>query len=82
MSHEWQDEAACTSTDPELFFTPTLEKYAKQVCAGCPVAKQCLQYALEGNLDSGVYGGLSEAERKQMRKASARSRAGIPNKKH
>jgi WhiB family redox-sensing transcriptional regulator len=65
---EWLDDAACLTTDPELFFTPVLENYAKQICAECPVAKLCLQTALDQNHDSGVWGGLSESERKLMRK--------------
>lgn len=82
MSREWIEDAACASTDPELFFSPTLEKQAKRVCAGCPVANECLLYALTENHEAGVWGGLTEAERKLMRKAKARSRQGIPNKKH
>jgi WhiB family redox-sensing transcriptional regulator len=67
---EWMNRAACTDTDPELFFPVSSEgpgarqrEEAKRVCAGCPVRAACLEYALESGQRSGVWGGLDERER-------------------
>lgn len=73
MSHpdlEWQDEAACIGVDPEIFF-PTRgvpSEPAKKICAGCPVRVECLEYAERELLKHGVWGGLSERQRKERRK--------------
>ncbi|KAB1641153.1 WhiB family transcriptional regulator [Gulosibacter chungangensis] len=78
---DWRDSAACLEYDPELFFPvgntgPALEQIdnAKAVCARCRVTEQCLQYALDTNQDSGVWGGLSEDERRALRRRAARAR--------
>ncbi|MGP4003999.1 WhiB family transcriptional regulator [Streptomyces sp. 8N706] len=74
---------ACADEDPELFFPigntgPALFQIeeAKVVCGRCPVMEQCLQWALENNEHSGVWGGLSEDERRAMKRRAARKRAG------
>ena len=61
---DWRDKAACLTADPELFFPvgntgPAVDQIekAKAVCARCSVTEMCLQYALETNQDSGVWGG-------------------------
>ncbi len=71
----WASRAACLGTDPELFFPigetgPALRQIAeaKQVCRGCPVQRACLQWALDTGQDAGVWGGLSESERLQLKK--------------
>ena len=73
---QWRDVAACRHTSPDLFFPvgttgPALDQIAaaKQVCGECPVAEECLEFALTTNQDTGVWGGRSEEERRQMRKA-------------
>jgi WhiB family transcriptional regulator, redox-sensing transcriptional regulator len=78
----WRDAAACRSIDPDLFFpigtTGTALDHiaaAKAVCAACPVKAECLDFALETNQDSGVWGGASEEERRQIRRARARARS-------
>lgn len=78
---DWRDRAACLHADPELFFPigntgPALEQIdaAKSICARCPVTDQCLQYALDTNQDSGVWGGLSEDERRALKRRAARAR--------
>jgi WhiB family redox-sensing transcriptional regulator len=66
----WRDDAACAQTDPDLFF-PTGDnmtaraqaQQAKGICAGCPVRRECLAWALETRQDQGVWGGMTEAER-------------------
>ncbi|WP_374198573.1 WhiB family transcriptional regulator [Streptomyces scabiei] len=67
--------------DPELFFPigstgPALEQIeaAKQVCNGCPVRAECLEFALDTNQDSGVWGGTSEDKRRAARRRRARRR--------
>lgn len=79
---DWRHKAACREQEPELFFPvgtggPALVQLAeaKAVCRGCPVASQCLAWALESGQDAGVWGGLSEDERRALkRRRSARQR--------
>ena len=66
----WRLLAACRDADPELFFPvslsgPALEQIAqaKAICAGCPVRRQCLDFALDIRQDHGVWGGMTEQER-------------------
>lgn len=77
-SHElaWQDQALCMQTDPEEFFPERggATRAAKQVCRSCEVRAQCLEYALENDERFGVWGGLSERQRRRVaadRKAAA-----------
>lgn len=72
---EWRARAACRDSDPDLFFPVgttgvAVEEIeaAKAVCMGCPVREECLQYALEANQDTGVWGGTSEEERRKLRR--------------
>jgi WhiB family redox-sensing transcriptional regulator len=78
---DWREKSACLTVDPELFFPvgntgPALDQIekAKQVCAQCPVIENCLQYAMDSNQDSGVWGGLSEDERRALKRRAARAR--------
>jgi WhiB family redox-sensing transcriptional regulator len=77
----WRDDAACRDTDPDLFFpvgTTGLAvdqiASAKAVCATCPVRRECLEFALFTNQDSGVWGGTSEDERRKLRRAWVKTR--------
>ncbi len=79
--YRWRDHALCRDTDPELFFpVGTTGKAlaqideAKQVCGECPVANMCLDFALETNQDSGIWGGLSEEDRRTIRRQRASRR--------
>jgi WhiB family redox-sensing transcriptional regulator len=67
---EWRVHAACAGLDPNLFFTERGEstRDAKAVCARCPVAEPCLDYALTNGERYGVWGGRSERERRRMRR--------------
>jgi len=65
---DWRHRAACRDEDPELFFQ------AKAVCRRCPVAEPCIAWALETGQDSGVWGGLSEDERRALKRRGARLR--------
>jgi WhiB family redox-sensing transcriptional regulator len=78
---DWRDNAACLTADPELFFPvgntgPAVDQIekAKAVCGRCTVSEMCLQYALDTNQDSGVWGGLSEDERRALKRRAARAR--------
>ena len=80
-SMDWRHNAACLTEDPELFFPigntgPALLQIeeAKKVCRRCEVREQCLAWALEAGQDHGVWGGLSEDERRAMKRRQARSR--------
>jgi WhiB family redox-sensing transcriptional regulator len=82
MIPNWQHRAACRDEDPELFFPignsgPALLKIeeAKSVCRQCPVREQCLQWALETGQDAGIWGGLSEDERRATKRRASRARA-------
>ena len=80
----WRDRAECRlpGYDPELWFPigntgPALLQIeeAKDVChTRCPVIDQCLQWALDTRQDSGVWGGVSEDERRRMKRRAARNR--------
>ncbi|MCF3105415.1 WhiB family transcriptional regulator [Streptomyces roseoverticillatus] len=79
---DWRHNAVCREEDPELFFPlgntgPALLQIeeAKAVCRRCPVMEQCLQWALEVGVPDGVWGGLSEDERRAMKRRAARNRA-------
>lgn len=76
--YSWRKDAICRDTDPDLFFPVGTTGYAlvqigraKQVCGECPVCHDCLQYALDTNQDSGIWGGTSEEERRQIRRRLA-----------
>ena len=72
---DWCRRAACRGEDPELFFPisaagPVLAQIAeaKQVCARCPARAACLRFALVTGQDYGIWGGLTEDERRQLRR--------------
>ena len=71
---DWRDEAACLPEDPEWFFPKARIPFvlveqidrAKAICARCTVAEQCLEYALSTGQDDGIWGGLTEKERRKL----------------
>lgn len=72
---EWRSLGACVTADPDLFFPissagPALHQIsqAKAVCAGCPVQRECLSFALETRQVHGVWGGKSAEERQLLRR--------------
>jgi WhiB family redox-sensing transcriptional regulator len=71
-SLRWQDDAECAESGPEFFFPDednrTAGNYtaARVICGRCPVKVQCLEYALANDERSGMYGGLTPAERKRL----------------
>lgn len=78
---DWRNRAACVNEDPELFFPigttgPAVEqaKIAKRVCAACDIREECLEFALASNQDAGIWGGLTEDERRSLRRRRQRRR--------
>lgn len=78
---DWRDRANCIGEDPELFFPvgntgPSLAQIeeAKAVCRGCVVIDTCLKWSIENGQEFGVWGGLSEDERRALKRRSARAR--------
>ena len=66
----WQERALCAQTDPEAFFPEKggSTREAKKVCVGCEVRSECLEYALANDERFGIWGGLSERERRRVKK--------------
>nr|WP_255426791.1 WhiB family transcriptional regulator [Pseudonocardia sp. C8] len=69
---DWQERALCAQTDPEAFFPEKggSTREAKRICAGCEVRAECLDYALAQDERFGIWGGLSERERRRLRRAA------------
>lgn len=76
---DWRNTAACRDiADPDIFFPigntgPALDQIeeAKRICRACGVRRDCLAWALATGQDNGVWGGLSEDERKALRRGEA-----------
>jgi WhiB family redox-sensing transcriptional regulator len=75
QNYEWQEKAKCLGMDIEVFFLPDNSRMqnkrlrieeAKKVCRQCPVIQQCLEYSLRVEEPYGVFGGLSEEERRRV----------------
>lgn len=67
---QWQDRALCAQTDPEAFFPEKggSTREAKRICLGCEVRDDCLEYALAHDERFGIWGGLSERERRRLKR--------------
>jgi WhiB family transcriptional regulator, redox-sensing transcriptional regulator len=68
----WQGQALCAQTDPEAFFPEKggSTSAAKRICLGCPVRARCLDYAVAHDERFGIWGGLSERERRRLKRAA------------
>lgn len=67
--HDWTASAACNNADPdELFVTGAAQNRAKAVCLSCPVRTECLADALDNRVEFGVWGGMTERERRAVLK--------------
>ena len=66
----WQADALCAQTDPEAFFPEKggSTRDAKKICTTCEVKTECLEYALQNDERFGIWGGLSERERRKLRR--------------
>lgn len=69
----WMQDASCAQTDPDAFFPEKggSTRAAKSVCAGCGVQAECLEFALRNDERFGIYGGLSERERRALKRRAA-----------
>jgi WhiB family redox-sensing transcriptional regulator len=79
---DWRALARCAEIDPDLWFAVGARehKLAKKVCRACPVRTECLEYAMDVPVDHGIWGGMTERERRRYRRlaGSAGWRALIP----
>jgi WhiB family redox-sensing transcriptional regulator len=81
MDMQWLNDSRCRTEDPEIFFPvgntgPAIDQIelAKSICRECQVSTLCLEYAIKENQDAGVWGGMSEDERKSLKRKYARAR--------
>jgi WhiB family transcriptional regulator, redox-sensing transcriptional regulator len=72
---DWMLEARCLDADPEAFFPEKggSTREAKRICAACPVREECLDYALTHDERFGIWGGLSERERRRAKRVLPRT---------
>ncbi|MCC6436393.1 MAG: WhiB family transcriptional regulator [Acidimicrobiales bacterium] len=75
----WQRFANCLGVDPDLFFPErgASTREAKEVCRACVVRADCLEYAIVNGEKFGIWGGLSERERRRIRRARALANANV-----
>ena len=75
----WQREANCLGVHPDLFFPErgASTREAKEVCRGCVVREACLEFALNTGEKFGIWGGMSERERRRIRRARALQRRAV-----
>lgn len=73
----WRNEAACLNVNPDWFFPTSMASgdawKARKVCQACPVARECLQDAMDQNETSGIRAGLSPLQRSNLRKGKVPS---------
>lgn len=71
----WQERALCAQTDPEAFFPEKggSTREAKKVCLTCEVRTECLEYAVANDERFGIWGGMSERERRVVKKEQLRA---------
>jgi WhiB family transcriptional regulator, redox-sensing transcriptional regulator len=69
----WQERALCAQTDPESFFPEKggSTREAKRICSGCEVRAECLEYALAHDERFGIWGGMSERERRRLKRRAS-----------
>lgn len=70
---EWQDRAACRGLDPTAFFLRGADRSrrAVRVCERCQVREECLRYALDNEVEFGVWGGMTERQRRALKRSIA-----------
>jgi WhiB family transcriptional regulator, redox-sensing transcriptional regulator len=70
LDQNWRAFARCSKTDPDLFFAVGAEEHrrAKEICRDCPVRRECLAYAMDAPIDHGIWGGMTERERRRYRR--------------
>lgn len=71
---EWGQAAACRNSEPDALFVRGADQHrAKKVCLGCPVRTECLAEALDNQIEWGVWGGMTERERRALLRRGANS---------
>jgi WhiB family redox-sensing transcriptional regulator len=66
-NEDWAAQGSCRTADPdELFVQGAAQNRAKQICTGCPVRTECLADALDNEIEFGVWGGMTERERRAL----------------
>lgn len=75
----WKSQANCMGVDPELFFPErgSSTREAKEVCRGCVVRGDCLEFAIANGEKFGIWGGMSERERRRVRRARLLQSRGV-----
>jgi WhiB family redox-sensing transcriptional regulator len=71
--HSWMQDAKCLDADPEAFFPEKggSTREAKRICAACSVREECLEYALANDERFGIWGGMSERERRRLKRLAS-----------
>ena len=79
LDTDWKDVSNCLGVDPDLFFPErgASTREAKEVCRGCVVRVECLEYALQNGEKFGIWGGMSERERRRIRRQRALERQAV-----
>jgi len=79
LDTDWKDHSNCLGVDPDLFFPErgASTREAKEVCRGCVVRDDCLEYALLNGEKFGIWGGMSERERRRIRRQRALDREAV-----
>jgi WhiB family transcriptional regulator, redox-sensing transcriptional regulator len=79
-SLDWQDRGLCRQLDPEMFFPEKggSTREAKRACASCEVRAECLRYALDNDERFGVWGGLSDRERRRIKRSRGAGTVALP----
>ena len=69
----WMIDAKCLDADPEAFFPEKggSTREAKRICGACAVREQCLEYALANDERFGIWGGMSERERRRLKRLAS-----------
>lgn len=72
----WQEFALCAQTDPDIFFPEKggSTAPATSVCASCPVQAECLEYAISNDIRHGIWGGMSDNDRRKISRERRRAR--------
>lgn len=76
LDTSWRESSNCLGVDPDLFFPErgASTREAKEVCRGCVVREDCLEFALQNSEKFGIWGGMSERERRRIRRQRALER--------
>lgn len=79
LDRDWQFRANCMGVDPELFFPErgSSTREAKEVCRGCVVREDCLDFAIANGEKFGIWGGMSERERRRVRRSRLELQRGV-----